>query len=151
MKNILIAVLLLPSHTMAANEGSVLTGLIKYFEYQAIEFAQRVEELYQDRRCNATDLEACSEANYNGCISTLPGAACYATTELKIDLCGNCSSVFDFTASSVLLPERTVSNSDGTTSLSKEVSASKIEHQASDIDALSASHSLFPPQVVESI
>ena len=128
MKNILIAVLLLPSHTLAANEGSVLTGLIKYFEYQAIEFAQRVEELYQDRRCNATDLEACSEANYNGCISTLPGAACYATTELKIDLCGNCSSVFDFTASSVLLPERTVSNSGGTTSLSKEVSASKIEH-----------------------
>ena len=128
MKTLLTAVLLLPSHTMAANEGSILKDLISQFEELATEFAQRVEELYQDRRCNATDLEACSEANYNGCISTLPGAACYATTELKIDLCGNCSSVFDFTASSVLLPERTVSNSGGTTSLSKEVSASKIEH-----------------------
>jgi hypothetical protein len=126
MKALLIAVLLLPSHTMAANEGNILKDLISQFEELATEFAQRMEELYQDRRCNATDIEACNEANYNGCISTLPGAACYATTELKIDVCGNCSSVFDFTASSVLLPERTVSNSDGTMSLSKEVSPRRL-------------------------
>ena len=134
MKNILIAVLLLPSHTLAANEGSVLTGLIKYFEYQAIEFAQRVEELYQDRRCNATDLEACSEANYNGCTSTLPGAACNVTTELIITNCKSCSSVLDFTVSSVLVP----------TKMSEEASTSNTEHSPpSDISAFLTAHTFF--------
>ena len=106
MKNLFAAVLLLPSHTMAANEGSVLKDLISKFEDLATKFAQRVEELYQDRRCNATDLEACSEANFNGCISTLPNAACNMTTELIIANCGSCSSILDFTVSSVLVPKK---------------------------------------------
>ena len=118
MKNLLIAVLLFPSHTIAVNEGNILKDLISQFEELATEFAQRVEELYQDRRCNATDLEACSEANYNGCTSTLPGAACNVTTELIITNCKSCSSVLDFTVSSVLVP----------TKMSEEASTSNTAH-----------------------
>ena len=134
MKNLLIAVLLLPSHTMAANEGSVLKDLISKIEDLATEFAQRVEELYLDRRCNATDLKACSEANYNGCTSTLPGAACNVTTELIITNCKSCSSVLDFTVSSVLVP----------TKMSEEASTSNTEHSPpSDISAFLTAHTFF--------
>ena len=87
---------------MAANEGNILRGLITKFEERATEFAQRVEELYQNRRCNAIDLDACSEANYNGCTSTFDCSSCnIKTTELKIGVCGNHSSVLDVTVSSV--------------------------------------------------
>ena len=151
MKNFLIPVLFLPRGTMAVNEAGILKDLIKQFEELASEFAKRVEDMYQDRRCNATDHDACVKANFNGCISTFPGAACNATTELIIEACGSCSSVFDVTISSVLLPPRTVSNIDGTTSLSNEVSNLNIYYQASSIAILSASHTLLSPQVMESI
>ena len=92
---------------MAADESPVLENLIDQLEDLATEFAKEVEELFKYRRCNATDLEACFEANFNGCTSKFHCPACnFSTTELKIDICGNQPSVLDVTVSSVLVASK---------------------------------------------
>ena len=126
MKKLFIAVLLLPSRTKATEDGGNLKDLIVKFGDLASEFAQRVEDLYHDRRCNSTDLEACFEANYNGCTSTFYCSFCNNSTELIIEDCANRASILDVTVSSVLLPSRKLANADGTSSLSKQVSTSNI-------------------------
>jgi hypothetical protein len=104
LSTILLLYLLPPVVTA---DKTQLNALIAKIENDTIEFARKVEELYQ-YRCT-TALLNCSRNNYDGCVAKFPDATCYKSDQLFVSACSasrsdTCAALFDFKVSAVRLP-----------------------------------------------
>ena len=83
-------------------------------EQTILEFRDVVEAAYGNR-CDNTNLEQCYQSNYHGCLSSFPSASCPAVNDFVFEVClggSDCSSLFDYTVSSIRYPPLTQINSD---------------------------------------
>ena len=112
ISNLAIASCLLVS--TAADEQDLLT-LIKRLNSDVIQLRNEVEYHY-GRRCDA--ILGCTYASYDECLSEMSaGQTCPSGAELgyAVEECGsgkNCNGLFDFTSTTVRLPNRTVVGED---------------------------------------
>ena len=114
--SILLQILLSASSANASREGTSqdLRQMFEVMEQNTLDWARHMESLLLDK-CNATTIQACSEGNYNGCLSEFPYATCPGA-ENRILACGKgneggCSGLMDFTASKVSLAKEDVFSS----------------------------------------
>jgi len=83
------------------------SSLIEKVEADAIELAQKVEELYL-RRCELALLADCANGNYDHCLSAYPDETCPGGDDLNAPECGDgitCSALYSFSVSSVVMPK----------------------------------------------
>lgn len=79
-------------------------------EQDVLQFRGQVESRYENR-CDTSNMAKCYRGNYHGCLSSLPGATCPAANDFRFKACGDsstCSSLYDFTTSTVRYPPLTV-------------------------------------------
>lgn len=110
---LLIACLLISTAT--ANEQALLS-LINRLNSDVIELRNEVELHYQNR-CDA--ILGCTYASYDECLSEFTsGQSCPTKDQLgyAVEECGagvNCNGLFDYTSTTVRLPNVTVKDPDG--------------------------------------
>lgn len=98
-----------------ADEQALLT-LINRLNSDVIELRNEVE-LHHSKRCDA--ILGCTQASYDECLSELSsGQSCPSKDQLgyAVDECGlgeNCNGLFDFTSTTVRLPNGTVVDPNG--------------------------------------
>jgi len=88
--------------------------LVEKVEADAIELAQKVEELYKNR-CELAILADCVNGNYDHCMSSYPDETCPGGDDLNRPECGDgteCSALYSFSVSSIALPSE-VANGPG--------------------------------------
>jgi hypothetical protein len=84
-------------------KAAELEEVIQNMEKDVHQFAAKVAELFTSR-CTS-GLSDCSRNNYHHCLSTLPNATCPASKDFIFEECDRCGARFDFTTSTVYLPE----------------------------------------------
>jgi hypothetical protein len=83
-------------------------------EQTVLEFRDVVEDAYLNR-CETSNIDACYRSNFHGCLSSFPEASCPEANDFTFEACGggpDCSSLFDFSTSSVRYPPSTILNGD---------------------------------------
>lgn len=88
---------------VALTKAAELEEVIQNMEKDVHQFAAKVAELFTSR-CTS-GLSDCSRNNYHHCLSTLPNATCPASKDFIFKECDGCGARFDFTTSTVYLPE----------------------------------------------
>ena len=98
----------LPIFTMAATTD--LEDMFERMETDTLHFANHLETLLlQGTKCSTENIQKCSEANYDGCVSEFPFMECPGEDfSYPIGQCGSgkeggCGGFFDFTVSKVSL------------------------------------------------
>jgi hypothetical protein len=121
--------------------------LIVKMEQDVVEFAREVEDLYATR-CTYP-LEYCKRNNFEHCLSTLPNPSCRGMEEFTIDECNGCGgALFDYTVSTVRLPEGVADGQNGNPTDFQVRGKSKAE---SYMKIYKLTHAFSSIQAIESI
>ena len=82
-----------------------LESMMAEMEDLAFELRDEAERVYQQR---CMHLDDCPKKNYDDCNTRYPSMSCMGGDTSKIEACGECDSLFDYTISNVVLPSSIV-------------------------------------------